>query len=812
MTHHFRDDSTTCKCLDASADIYGCFASVMQTRGLSLRENLIIRGCIALTTLPEGLRVSGNLDLRNCKRLHTLPTNLQVDGNLWLGSCDSLMTFPSGLSVTGDLDISGCINLATLPSDLRVGGNLNALRCKRLGQISTGPEISGRLRCHLGCLPPDLNYSGNLEVWGHGECTELPPGLVVSGDLHVYYAKMSTLPNDLEIGRDLKLVHCCRLDHLPAGFVVPGCLEIFGASALTTMPCGLRVGGSLSLRSCVRLTTFSSGIQIGDSLRLSYCHDLTSLPSDLSVARSIFVDDCFFFHELPNDLTVMDNLTISRVVRLPDNLRVLGDLEVHTAGVMALPTTLQVGGNLTLSRLYSLYSLPNNLVVNGDLTIKHCKLESLPEGLVVKGSLLLTDCRHLQHFPEGISVGGDLHLRGCDGLRNLPQDLISWGQTSAAHDRVIDLTGTNMSPQVQARLASCATVGLHFIFAEPEPTASDRERANPSTALSAWLSQSLHGSSKFRESCQLDVEQELSVGAFLSRLCKTAEYRNRETRTSLMQRVNDLLKALQESPSLWKVCSERISHAMESCTDRVILLMNQLELAVKVHTAQTSQLCAKELKALGTGLLKLEVVHRHAAATCKRLTFVDEVEIYLKYETRLRDSLSLPVSTSNMLYGAEVTPEELELARQDALLTAANSQKSEAFFSTWEPWLRHERTQLANKYSYKRLPTIKLRPDQGLICPFTQEPLYNLHQPVLLLITGQICVYESAHLVAWWREHGRQPAPAPQLAFELSELRRVVGFKRRDSACYVRQRSNGAYNTDFSSDPANDASQYDVAG
>ncbi|CEH12291.1 hypothetical protein CBOM_00290 [Ceraceosorus bombacis] len=188
---------------------------------------------------------------------------------------------------------------------------------------------------------------------------------------------------------------------------------------------------------------------------------------------------------------------------------------------------------------------------------------------------------------------------------------------------------------------------------------------------------------------------------------------------------------MDRSPELRQKCCELISEALQSCGDRVILVMNQLELAVRVHEAEQGSMGAEALRELGLGMMKLDVVHEHARRTARTRTCVDEREVFLVYETRLRKSLRLPVSTQGMLYGDEVTEQDLQRAASEAIAAASDPIRQAAFLASWAPWQAHERRLAVASVSYESLP------EQDIRFPQRKEPGSAWH------------LYEAENFLTW---------------------------------------------------------------
>ena len=108
------------------------------------------------------------------------------------------------------------------------------------------------------------------------------------------------------------------------------------------------------------------------------------------------------------------------ITRLPENVSVLGDMEIRNPNFKELPDHLFVSRNLVLGHS-GVHSLPASLRVGESIDLGGSPVRTLPAGLRVPGTLDLrrTDIRTL---PEGLSVGAYLNLCGTR-VKHLPRDL-----------------------------------------------------------------------------------------------------------------------------------------------------------------------------------------------------------------------------------------------------------------------------------------------------------------------------------------------------------------------------------------------------
>ncbi|MBA6139969.1 MULTISPECIES: NEL-type E3 ubiquitin ligase domain-containing protein [Pseudomonas] len=137
-----------------------------------------------------------------------------------------------------------------------------------------------------------------------------------------------------------------------------------------------------------------------------------------------------------------------------------------------------------------------------------------------------------------------------------------------------------------------------------------------------------------------------------------------------------------------------------TCEDRLLLVLEQLELAVLVERATANLPPAHvegKLLRLAQSLFRLDEVDRIATRHIERMhrsgeALVDEVEVRLYYRLKLRTMLDLPIEADEMHYEsyANVTTSDLLRARSDVL--AAQNPASEIAALSQRPfWEAHVR-------------------------------------------------------------------------------------------------------------------------
>ncbi|WP_349422899.1 NEL-type E3 ubiquitin ligase domain-containing protein [Serratia symbiotica] len=128
--------------------------------------------------------------------------------------------------------------------------------------------------------------------------------------------------------------------------------------------------------------------------------------------------------------------------------------------------------------------------------------------------------------------------------------------------------------------------------------------------------------------------------------------------------------------------------ATTSCKDRVTLAWNDMQKVALVYDVENGTWDDRlpELMTAGCEMLCLEQLEQAARYKVKTLRFVDEVEVYLAYQTGLRDALKLTSAGERMRYGdvSGVTQEDL-----DRILAQVREREKRAFptwLAQWAPW------------------------------------------------------------------------------------------------------------------------------
>jgi hypothetical protein len=169
-----------------------------------------------------------------------------------------------------------------------------------------------------------------------------------------------------------------------------------------------------------KIITLPDNLKVGGNLILIGT-EITTLPDNLTVGGDLDLSYTSIT-TLPNNLTVGRDLNLnnSQITTLPDNLTVDGDLNLSNTSITTLPDNLTVAGNL-YSYSSSITTLPDNFKVGLALYLNNSSITTLPNNLTVDGNLDLNYSK-ITTLPDNLKVGGWLDLTDTK-ITTLPDNL-----------------------------------------------------------------------------------------------------------------------------------------------------------------------------------------------------------------------------------------------------------------------------------------------------------------------------------------------------------------------------------------------------
>lgn len=429
--------------------------------------------------------------------------------------------------------------------------------------------------------------------------------------------------------------------------------------------------------------------------------NLTSLPN-------VFPEHIVKLNISGNKLTVLPD-------NLPQNLRFLN---AKGNKLTALPNNLPNNLHTLIVEGNELTALPDKLPENlSSLSVSKNLLESLPEKL--PGSLVnINSCKNkisgvLPILPSSLcylnlegnritSLGNDLpetlthlylynnslnslpdnlpvSLREIDvsanNLRTLPASIL--GLSSAAR---IDV---NLNPFSERTLRDLNNVTQEVADSGPQIYFSMSEgwsAAPPALTESVkdWLSADSAGQ-------WAAIEKEENAAAFSIFLSRLGETRNALENPEFRAQVTGWLNRLADTPALRETTFSVALGASASCEDRVTLAWNDMQKVALVYDVEHGAWDDKLPGLITTGceMFRLDLLEQAARDKAKTLRFVDEIEVYLAYQTGLKNALELTSAGEFMRFGevSGVTPEDLNLA-----LVQVRDRESKEFVGWLAQW------------------------------------------------------------------------------------------------------------------------------
>jgi hypothetical protein len=227
------------------------------------------------------------------KPLYIGPAQDKQKWTRWLKKQDYKINKDGSVSINHSVRLDEK-NLTKLPFNFKkIEGSFNC-SFNKLATLEGCPEIvKGEFSCHDNKLTSLIG--GPKQVEGNYICysndlTSLEGApKVFKGDLNLSFTKITSLPDELEVGESLS-VYDTPLSSLPNGLKVGGGLHIH-KTKITSLPSGLKVGSFLDL-SNIEILSLPSGLKVRSFLNLQNTPitKVSSLPIDLEVGGAILSD------------------------------------------------------------------------------------------------------------------------------------------------------------------------------------------------------------------------------------------------------------------------------------------------------------------------------------------------------------------------------------------------------------------------------------------------------------------------------------------------------------------------------------------
>ncbi|EBG5322890.1 E3 ubiquitin--protein ligase [Salmonella enterica subsp. enterica] len=452
-------------------------------------------------------------------------------------------------------------------------------------------------------------------------------------------------------------------------------------------------------RICTCLNNGSRELNVGES-------GLTALPDCLPAhITTLVIPHNNYLTSLPTlpsgleVLTVEDN-QLTSLPPLPAGLQMLLVAGNQLTSLPPLPAGLRrllVAGN----QLTSLPPLPAGLQV---LSVSDNQLTSLP--LLPAGLELLTLDRNpqlvrLPPLPEGLqtlSVDANPQLARLPALpsglqrlyaRNNQLTRLPESITGLSSEAIVNLYGNPLSERTLQALQNITSApgysGPRILF-DMAGASAPREARALHLAAADWLVPAREGEPAPADRWHM-FGQEDNAAAFSLFLDRLGETENCIKDAGFKAQISSWLVQLAEDEALRAKTFAMATEATASCQDRVTLALHQMKNVQLVHDAEKGQydnnLAA--LVATGREMFRLEKLEQIAREKVRTLALVDEIEVWLAYQNKLKKSLGLTSVTAEMRFFriSGVTVSDLQAA--ELQVKAAEKSEFREWILQWGP-------------------------------------------------------------------------------------------------------------------------------
>ncbi|EAT3665123.1 SPI-2 type III secretion system effector E3 ubiquitin transferase SspH2 [Salmonella enterica] len=491
--------------------------------------------------------------------------------------------------------------------------------------------------------------------------------------LNVGESGLTTLPDCLPAHITTLVIPDNNLTSLPALPPELRTLEVSGnqLTSLPVLPPGL-----------LELSIFSTPLTHLPALPSGLCklwifgNQLTSLPvlppglQELSVSDNQLAS----LPALPSELCKLwaYNNQLTSLPMLPSGLQELSVSDNQLASLPTLPSELYKLWAYN-NRLTSLPALPSGLK---ELIVSGNRLTSLPvlpselKELMVSGNRLTS----LPMLPSGLLSLSVYRNQ----LTRLPESLIH-----LSSETTVNLEGNPLSErtlQALREITSAPGYSGPIIRFDMAGASAPRETRALHLAAADWLVPAREGEPAPADRWHM-FGQEDNADAFSLFLDRLSETENFIKDAGFKAQISSWLAQLAEDEALRANTFAMATEATSSCEDRVTFFLHQMKNVQLVHNAEKGQydndLAA--LVATGREMFRLGKLEQIAREKVRTLALVDEIEVWLAYQNKLKKSLGLTSVTSEMRFFdvSGVTVTDL----QDAELQVKAAEKSE--FREW---------------------------------------------------------------------------------------------------------------------------------
>uniref|UniRef100_UPI0015903607 NEL-type E3 ubiquitin ligase domain-containing protein n=1 Tax=Salmonella enterica TaxID=28901 RepID=UPI0015903607 len=345
-----------------------------------------------------------------------------------------------------------------------------------------------------------------------------------------------------------------------------------------------------------------------------------------------------------------------------------------------LPAGLQVL-SVSDNQLTSLPLLPAGLeLLTLDRNPQLARLPPLPEGLQTLSVDANPQLTRLPALPSGLQR---LYARN-NQLTRLPESI-----TGLSSEAIVNLYGNPLSERTLQALQNITSApgysGPRILF-DMAGASAPREARALHLAAANWLVPAREGEPAPADRWHM-FGQEDNAAAFSLFLDRLGETENCIKDAGFKAQISSWLVQLAEDEALRAKTFAMATEATASCQDRVTLALHQMKNVQLVHDAEKGQydnnLAA--LVATGREMFRLEKLEQIAREKVRTLALVDEIEVWLAYQNKLKKSLGLTSVTAEMRFFriSGVTVSDLQAA--ELQVKAAEKSEFREWILQWGP-------------------------------------------------------------------------------------------------------------------------------
>ncbi|KTW94038.1 E3 ubiquitin--protein ligase [Salmonella enterica subsp. arizonae serovar 18:z4,z23:-] len=363
---------------------------------------------------------------------------------------------------------------------------------------------------------------------------------------------------------------------------------------------------------------------------------------------------------------------------LPPHITILFIPDNNLTSLPALPSGLREL-SVSYNQLTSLPPLPSGLWKLSVFNNQLASLPALPSGLQTLWAYR-NQLPSLPALPPGLRDLSVSHNQ----LASLPESI-----TGLSSEATVDLAGNPLSERTLQTLRDITSApdysGPRIRFDMAGPSVPREARALH-LAVADWLTPEREGEPDPADSWHASGQED-NAAAFSLFLDRLRETENFEKDAGFKAQISSWLALLAEDDVLRAKTFAMATEATSSCQDRVTLALHQMKNVQLVHNAEKGVYDNNLPGLVSTGreMFRMEMLERIAREKARTLAFVDEIEVYLAYQNKLKKPLGLTSVTAKMrFFGASgVTASDLRSAERQ-VKAAENSEFSE-WILQWGP-------------------------------------------------------------------------------------------------------------------------------